>query len=332
MNIAELEEFPVEVLGMSNIGAWNALCHGLAMYEPPERTLRVSNKARKWEIVSAYQKSVRRGDKVLALRLVSAMSSMPEEWAYFHRRVATTLCEDVGPADVLFVLWAIAALTVFTPKRTGSANYRLISFITEKACDLEHRSHAYCSFAVIESALQKLSMHRIDDLVQSQLMHWALHIDTVGLHGTQRQKWLYENNWRGEGMLKYLALELPIEMTLKTGGDWPPVTLMYGLPNYCYDQHTRVGLNAIARLARKLKLTYAEPRKIVGEAVFYLEGVKIKNELHLPELTGMEQEMIPKWISISYDAWMELRQRVWTALTDGTMDQLRLAALKETYG
>jgi replication-associated recombination protein RarA len=50
-------------------------------------------------LVSAFQKAIRRGDKVMALPLVSAMHSLPEEYGYFWKRLWVIACEDVGLAD-----------------------------------------------------------------------------------------------------------------------------------------------------------------------------------------------------------------------------------------
>jgi hypothetical protein len=77
---------------------WVSLCDGLREYQAPHRGLAIA-KERKWELVSAFQKSIRRGDKQIALRLVSAMDRMPTEWAYFWRRLCVIACEDIGPGD-----------------------------------------------------------------------------------------------------------------------------------------------------------------------------------------------------------------------------------------
>jgi len=78
---------------------WVSLCHGLLASEASCTNAFPVDKERKWELVSAFQKAIRRGEKQLALHLVSAMDSMPEEYAYFWRRLCVIACEDVGPAD-----------------------------------------------------------------------------------------------------------------------------------------------------------------------------------------------------------------------------------------
>jgi hypothetical protein len=61
---------------------WEGLCVSLRNYNAPYGTWTFENE-RKWELVSAFQKAIRRGDKWVALRLISAMESMPTERAYF---------------------------------------------------------------------------------------------------------------------------------------------------------------------------------------------------------------------------------------------------------
>jgi replication-associated recombination protein RarA len=77
---------------------WESLCTQMQSYEAPPRSM-ILPKERKWELVSALQKSIRRADKQIALRLVSAIDNMPEEYGYFWRRLCVTACEDIGPAD-----------------------------------------------------------------------------------------------------------------------------------------------------------------------------------------------------------------------------------------
>jgi hypothetical protein len=94
---------------------WVSLCTGMRAHEAPCRGL-IINKERKWELVSAVQKSIRRGDKQVALRLISVMDSMPEEYAYFWRRLCVIACEDVGPADDTLSAFVVACSTIFPPR------------------------------------------------------------------------------------------------------------------------------------------------------------------------------------------------------------------------
>jgi replication-associated recombination protein RarA len=66
------------------------------------------------------------------------MDSMPEEYAYFWRRLCVIACEDVGPADDVLASFVIACSTVFPPKKTAGANYRIICHLAEQMCDSAH--------------------------------------------------------------------------------------------------------------------------------------------------------------------------------------------------
>ena len=94
---------------------WVSLCDGLRDYQAPGRSLAIE-KARKWELVSAVQKSIRRGDQQIARRLISAMDSQPAEYAYFWRRLCVIACEDIGPADDTLAAFVVACSIVFPPR------------------------------------------------------------------------------------------------------------------------------------------------------------------------------------------------------------------------
>lgn len=98
-----------------------SLCAGLRDYEAPRRSLVIS-KERKWELVSALQKSIRRGNKQVALCLVSAMDGMPDEYAYFWRRLCVIACEDVGLADDVLASFVVVCATIFAPKKCAGNN------------------------------------------------------------------------------------------------------------------------------------------------------------------------------------------------------------------
>src|SRR5713101_9412864 len=126
--LQKLLSYPESRWGDTASNRWVSLCTGLRDYQAPCTSVAI-NKERKWELVSAFQKSIRRGDKQMALGLISAMDSMPEEYAYFWRRLCDIACEDVGPADDNLAAVGVACATVFTPKKTGNKNYDLICFL-----------------------------------------------------------------------------------------------------------------------------------------------------------------------------------------------------------
>src|ERR1019366_6759259 len=157
IQIEELHRYPETHWGQPACDRWIALCNSLEHYEAPTRGFSL-DRERKWELSSAFQKSIRRGDKQMALRLVSAMNGMPEERAYFWKRLCVIACEDVGPADDTLASFVVACATVFPPKKTGDKNYDLFCFLAEQMCDLSARSRIYCSYSLIELAASKSEM------------------------------------------------------------------------------------------------------------------------------------------------------------------------------
>jgi len=269
-------------------------------YETPCRSLAI-NKERKWELVSAFQKSIRRGDKSMALHLISAMDSTPEEYAYFWRRLCVIACEDVGPADDTLAVFVVACATVFSPKRTGDKNYDVFCFLAEQMCDLSTRSRIYCSYGVIElaatkSALPELSMDEMPIL--SAIMQRKA---VVQAGKNPWQEWQRKNDWRAEGLLKFVGLNLPLDL-IKVDTPVPPYKMLLDLPSYCYDMHTRVGLMMLKRLvqgvqgAEGIKEFFQQNKvksahKALGEALFFVEGGRIQGELMYEPLCRLEQRL-----------------------------------------
>lgn len=118
-------------------------------------------RVRKWALVSALQKSIRRGEKEVALHLLSAIDSMPEEYAYFWRRLSVIACEDIGLADDVLASFVVACATVFPPRKTGCENLRIMGFLADQMCGLSNRSRIYCSYSVIEPAAFKAELPRL---------------------------------------------------------------------------------------------------------------------------------------------------------------------------
>src|SRR5438094_3879785 len=171
------------------------------------------DKERKWELVSAFQKSIRRGDKETALRLVSAMDSMPEEYAYLWRRLCVIACEDVGPADDVLASFVVACSTVFPPKKTAGENYRIISYLAEQMCDLPRRSRIYCSYGAIEPAILNRNLPEVtlrdQEIVSAILQRRA----ALQVPDNPWLEWQRKNDWRAEGLLRFVGLRLSIDMT-----------------------------------------------------------------------------------------------------------------------
>lgn len=320
---------------------WISLCDGLRDYPAPDRSLVISSE-RKWELVSAFQKSIRRGDKSLALRLVSAIDAMPEERAYFWKRLCVIACEDVGPADDTLASFIVACTTVFPPKTTGSSIYDLTCYLVGRMCDLPARSRIYCSVSVIELAVLKSTLPELtaeDALIVSAILQQA---EAVRVPGNPWQAWQRKNAWRAEGMLHFVGLRLSTEMTMVTE-PVPPFRILCDLPSYAYDTHTRVGLEVLRRLARGVEGGGAigeffrqnrvkTAHRALGMALFFAEGGRIRNELICQPVAWLEQRTFAHQYGIPPDNWLNLRALVEKSLADGVIDRVREEVLRQFYG
>jgi hypothetical protein len=321
--------------------SWVSLCTGLREYQAPCKSFAI-NKERKWELASAFQKSIRRGDKQMALRLISAMDSMPEQCAYFWRRLCVIACEDVGPADDTVAAFVVASSTVFPPKKTGSKNYDLFCFLAEQICDLSTRSRIYCSYGVIETAASESSLPELS--AQDRPIVSAIMEQKAAVYAPESlwREWQKKNDWRARGLLRFLRLTLPGEMaTVQT--PLPPHVMIFGLPSYSYDMYTRVGLEVLKRFVQgvpggsDIRDFFLENRGrsrhlALGEALFFEEGGRIRGELIYGPLSDLEQRLFAHQFELTFSEWMRLRILVKNALADGLIDQVREEVLGKFYG
>src|SRR6266699_1783191 len=68
----ELLSYPQNKWREAASNRWMSLCTDLRDYRAPCRSLAI-NKERKWELVSAFQKSIRRGDKQVGLAMLKRL-------------------------------------------------------------------------------------------------------------------------------------------------------------------------------------------------------------------------------------------------------------------
>jgi hypothetical protein len=156
------------------------------------------------------------------------------------------------------------------------------------------------------------------------------------------QEWQKRNDWRAEGLLKFVGLALPLQMT-SVEIPVPPYKMLFDLPSYCYDVHTRVGLAMLRRLVQGVKgaedirdlfqQNRVESAHIaVGEALFFAEGGRIRGELVYEPLCGLEQRVFAHQFGLPMDTWLHLRVLVEEALKKGVIDRVREEVLHQVYG
>ena len=319
---------------------WESLCTQMLSYEPPPRSL-ILPKGRKWELVSALQKSIRRADKPMALRLVSAIDEMPEEYGYFWRRLSVTACEDIGPADDELATFVVACSSVFTPKRTGAKSYDIFCFLVESLCDLSARSRIYCSMSMIEAMVTEGNVPELSaedgQIVSAILQQKAAMLSPMNAW----QEWQSKNDWRAEKMLRFVRLTLPTE-TFKVQLPIPTYRMLFDLPSHCYDVHTRVGQKVLSRLMRGAfgataikdfiyRSKVKNGLKALGMALFFVEGGRLEGELLYPSLSRLEQLLIAHQHGLSLDEFLALQCLVLDALNAGIIDQIRVEVLRKAF-
>jgi hypothetical protein len=333
------DDFPIQPLikarleweGMSDSIWWADACAALEKYVPPSLGLKITHEDRKWEVVSAYQKSVRRGDADLAVRLVSAMNSLPAEIPYFWKRLCTTAAEDVGPASREVMNFVMCASAIYTPKKAAEYQYKVMCFLTEMMCATP-RSHDYCRVSCIKWYLDNAILPQNLSSEEQQVL-----MDIKDVEKTSG--WAMKNNWRGEGMLKYQGITgFTAELILKGAGNARPAHhMLKGLPDYCYDMHTRVGKTLCIRLCGNKQIkeffqkhpTQRKKDTIVGNAIFYLEGVCIEDDYSHPLIVGLEQKFEAAMNGWTLSAWNEFMQIVKGLFEDGTILSLRSQLVSE---
>lgn len=337
----ELTIYPENRFSFVICSRWITLTNSLMEYAPPLARSAI-NPERKWELVSALQKSIRRGDKEAALNVIAMMESLPEEYAYFWRRLCVIACEDVGPADEVLAAFVVACSTIFTPKRTGSANYGLLCFLAEQMCELVNRSRIYCSYAVITQAAKDSMLPALSDEAHQIVAAIFDRSALRSLPPTAWEEWQRRNDWRAAGLVKFIGLRLPFTMTTVTA-PCPAHRMMWGLPSYSYDMYTRVGLEMLKRLVRGvhggegIRRFFRDNRvksahTALGEAIFFEEGGRIRGELVYEPLCRLEQSVFSHQFNLSVDTWMDLRILANKALSDGVVNQIRGEVLDLFYG
>jgi hypothetical protein len=278
----------------------------------------------------------------MGLRLISAMDGMPEERGYFWKRLCVIACEDIGPADDTLASFVVACATVFASKKTGDKNYDLFCFLAEQMCDLSFRSRTYCSYSLIELAASKSEMPELM-MKDKAIVETIMQRKAVIQAGANRwQQWQAKNDWRSEGMLRFVGLRLPLEMT-EVERAMPRCKVLFDLPSFAFDTHTRIGLEMLRRLVQgvagaeaireffqqnKLKSAH----KALGMALFFVEGGRIEGELVYEPLCNLEQRLFAYQFGLPLDKWWDLRGLVQKALEEGIIDRVREEVLQRVCG
>lgn len=314
-------------------------------YEFKQMTL--ANLDRKWEVVSAYQKSVRRGDALFAKRVASALLNTKdcEMIRYLWRRACTTAAEDIGLANPTMVAFTLLCAETFTPSKFMNLQKPVLYWLTDQLANgLKDRS--LCSMAVIDA-------HYVRSDNQSDIYSKLGEDERVYVTAVRECKdyppedeitsYLAGQNWRTEEMGKFY----PVGQVLQ-GGEWyeetPPMLdapVICGLPCYAYDMHTQVGKQVLAIMTgytgpKDFFKEYAVKDKIraLGWPMFYLEGGLLNRHLEYAgrqELFQTEVKVALLDQGIPAESHERLFDVVRELLTTGVINERRQAAAKVRY-
>jgi hypothetical protein len=341
VKIGELLAYPEYHFEEAASERWLTLCSSLSRYQTDCRNFPI-DKGRKWELASALQKSIRRADNSIVLQLISGVANFPHEYGYFWKRMCVIACEDVGPAADTLVKFVIACATVFSRKKMGAENHRVLCFLAEQMCGLPVRSRIVCSFEIVRIAVEQRALPSLGQ--EDRVILDAIARQKAAIHAgnSQLHRWQKKLNWRTEGLLRFLGLALPSETKVRSE-PMPRSGSIFELPNYSYDMHTRIGLTVLRRLVQGIpgaqairdffqRSKMSAPHRALGEALFYMEGGREKNELIYPSLCSLEQRVAAYKFGFSFDRWLQLCDLIHEALERGVIDRLREEVLCQQYG
>jgi hypothetical protein len=315
---------------LSELPRWQELDSLLLTFSPTTSKAVVRDQNRRWELVSAYQKSIRRADVQMALKIVSAFDSIPQHRGYLWHRLLTTVAEDVGPADPVLVAFALYCAVVFR-KAPAEAQQHALAYLTVQMCSLRHRSRVWCSQCVISEKARECTT--LSDQAKSVVQTTA----QIPAPQTSLHAWLKQKSWMTEGMSKYAVLDslwelVPVDTQPEAG------IVLYGLPSYAYDMHTRVGRRALhASVAvpevQQFLAAHRPTKKldVLGWALFYVEGGRIAGELASPLLAQVELEIAFGSLGLYDQAAMDALQLMRWMVASGKLNQSRDKAIIENY-
>jgi hypothetical protein len=227
--------------------------------------------------------------------------------------------------------FVIACSQCYPPSRPIYELKQVWGFLTEWMCETA-RSRIFCQLSIIEGLVK-------GGKKVGELSGWERKVIRMIMElpdQTKKQQWAIKNDWRGEGMLKYQNLVDDIEW------DWTPAKvdvsyeLLAGLPDYCYDMHTRIGsivcnrLSKLQSIAKHLSgIVELDTRtKAVGWALFFVEGGVIAGGLTDPRLNDLEHKFVAAKFGMSLSTWRELMGEVFEAKLSGLVNKKRLEILE----
>jgi len=223
---------------------------GKSVVLPPTRN--------RWHLVSALQKSIRRGHVDWALGCAAALFEQGPQ--YVFRRLSIIALEDVGPGDWLMCALTLEAASGAHLRRKIGEKAVLLSLVAALAAAAKSRSLSDGSNLICGKRSEDWPelVSELPPLLQSIAQRGrSLEGLVAALPGV----------WRARENRLVVVSHAP-----DRHGD----EMIAGLPAATFDKHTHEGLRAIATLASRFT-----PRQL-GLVVFYTEGCHVDRELTWP--------------------------------------------------
>lgn len=314
--------------------------------EAPIGEIKLKNLQRKWEVVSAIQKSIRRGNLHYALRGVSAMLNTKDldMIRYLWKRITTTAAEDIGMANPQLVAFVLLCAETFTPSKFADIQKPVLYYLTRRMCE-SVKDRSMCDCAIIESCwVRSENKADITPLLSQQELDLLTHVEECEEYEVPVPiyQYLAGQNWRTEGMGKYFPLVqliaqedfslLSVPMT--------PVEEIFGLPCYAYDMHTQIGKRALGYLLKDKEvaavlqpLHLKDPIKTLGWALFYNEGGNLQQQIDYPYRSKLYHTAVTVSL-LNQGVPREQIQDVMMVVADNlhTLNEYRRKIVGVTYG
>lgn len=299
---------------------------------PSYLPLTLKNENRKWEMVSAIQKGIRRGETVKALRLASALTKHPSHdvYSYLWRRLVVTAMEDVGIPNKELMAIVFLCCDVFSKKSMMAEGADVALWLTEALSTAAVKDRSICDLGVIDYVLKEMGDRAYEEATwegmdEERMVVMQKVLDKEPAHAMDAiDTYLAADAWKTQEM------NLVYPLVWDFAGDpqdWtalsddyvvPEVRVIAGLDSYAYDMHTRSGQEAIRVFSNKpvVKAQFSDMpnvdrTKVLRWILFYVEAELLDCRLEYPNrqlLYDTSVEVAMRWMGVPMDRVQVLQE------------------------
>lgn len=265
-------------------------------YQIPEKQITSMRDTRRWEVVSGFQKAIRRGEAEEATRLASALINAGGDAAkHFWRRIPVVAAEDIGFGDVTLVVFTVVAARVYQQKKMAQYEKQVGLFLVDKLsqapkdrtlCDLAVTKECYMG-ALDREGIRKALTSDEEEVLEGILVHDTINPESAVGKYLEKEKFRTDELGLFYGIGEALIDGDPV--TVVPGKQKTVSPRILGIPSYAYDMHTRVGKTAVrvfsyCEVFKKFfeKTPVKDQAKLVGWVVFYVESEVLDRQIDYP--------------------------------------------------